>query len=150
MFCFLLNWYKNSNFFKIAVWPSDSMKPNVRAFTFKIRVSKNSCAPGLDGQNREAHKLLNSIVESSSIPLVASEVEWVAELVTKCETGHCTKDKLCISVRLTQAKFRVSKNSCVPGLKSQNRDTASCWIIVESLGCPPAVSRVEWAAGLVT
>ena len=125
------------------------MKPNVRAFTFKIRVSKNSCAPGLDGQNREAHKLLNSIVESSSIPLVASEVEWAAELVTKCETGHCTKDKLCISVRLTQAKFRVSKNSCVPSLDCQNRDTARCRIVEESLGWPPSVSGVRCWAGQI-
>ena len=32
--CFLLNWCRNSNFFKIAVWQSDSMKWNYRGFTF--------------------------------------------------------------------------------------------------------------------
>ena len=34
MFCFLLNWCKNSIFFKIAVWQSVSMKRNYRGFTF--------------------------------------------------------------------------------------------------------------------
>ena len=34
MFCFLLNWRKNSNYFKIAVWQSDSMKRNFMGFTF--------------------------------------------------------------------------------------------------------------------
>ena len=34
MFCFLLNWRKNSNYFKIAVWWSDSMKGKFRGFTF--------------------------------------------------------------------------------------------------------------------
>ena len=31
----LLNWRKNSNFFMIAVWGSDSMKQNYRGLTFK-------------------------------------------------------------------------------------------------------------------
>ena len=34
MFCFLLNWRKNSNYFKIAVWQSDSTKRNFRGFIF--------------------------------------------------------------------------------------------------------------------
>ena len=34
MFCFLLNWRKNSNYFKIAKWQSDSMKRNFWGFTF--------------------------------------------------------------------------------------------------------------------
>ena len=34
IFCFLLNWRKNSNYFKIAVWRSDSMKRNFRGFIF--------------------------------------------------------------------------------------------------------------------
>ena len=36
MFCFLLNWRKNSNYFKIAVWRSDSMKWNFGGFIFTI------------------------------------------------------------------------------------------------------------------
>ena len=34
MFCFLLNCRKNSNYFKIAVWRSESMKRNFGGFTF--------------------------------------------------------------------------------------------------------------------
>ena len=34
MFCFLLNWRKNSNYFKIAVWRSDSTKGNFKGFIF--------------------------------------------------------------------------------------------------------------------
>ena len=37
MFCFVLNWRKNSNYFKIAVWQSDSLKRNFRRFTFKTQ-----------------------------------------------------------------------------------------------------------------
>ena len=36
MFCFLLNWRKNSNYFKIAVWRNDSMKRNFRGFMFMM------------------------------------------------------------------------------------------------------------------
>ena len=36
MFCFLLNWRKNSNCFKIAEWQSDSMKRNFKGFIFKL------------------------------------------------------------------------------------------------------------------
>ena len=38
MFCFLLNWRKNSNYFKIAVWWSDSMKRNFGGFTFNLHL----------------------------------------------------------------------------------------------------------------
>ena len=41
MFFFFLNWRKNSNFFKISVWQSDSMKRNYRGFT-----CKKTCATG--------------------------------------------------------------------------------------------------------
>ena len=34
MFCFLLNWQENSNYFKIAVWLSDSIKRNFRGLIF--------------------------------------------------------------------------------------------------------------------
>ena len=37
MFCFLLNWRKNSNCFKIAVWRSGSMKRNFRGFIFNFQ-----------------------------------------------------------------------------------------------------------------
>ena len=36
MFCFLLNWRKNSNDFKIPVWRSDSIKRNFGGFAFTL------------------------------------------------------------------------------------------------------------------
>ena len=39
MFCFLLNWCKNSNYFKIAVWQSDSMKRNFWEFISPSRIA---------------------------------------------------------------------------------------------------------------
>ena len=38
MFCFMLNWRKTSNYFKIAEWRSDSMKRNFGGFIFKLNL----------------------------------------------------------------------------------------------------------------
>ena len=73
MFCFLLNWRKNSNYFKIAVWWSNSMKQNFREFTFYILTCNSTqCYPSCNlqvvtsktshmGTKTESHNMCSSI-----------------------------------------------------------------------------------------